>query len=226
MRLDGRVVLIAGATGGLGQAVTPAFLQAGATLAVVARQMPQDRPEGMLMVTGDVTDEADVRRMVAEVIQRAGRIDCLVNLVGGFSPGRVTETETSVWQKMLALNVTSAFLLSKTVAAHMVQRRAGRIVHIGSQAAVYPFPGAAAYIVAKSALVALVKVLTLELGGSGIRVNGVLPTTIDTPVNRTSMPQADFSTWVKPESIAQLLVYLCSEEAAAIHGALIPVGSS
>jgi NAD(P)-dependent dehydrogenase (short-subunit alcohol dehydrogenase family) len=123
------------------------------------------------------------------------------------------------------MNVTSAFLLSKTVAAHMAQRRAGRILHIAARAALDPFPGAAAYIVAKSALLALIRVLALELGSSGISVNGVLPTTIDTPANRKGMPQADFSKWVQPDSIAQLLVFLASDEAAAINGAFIPVGS-
>jgi NAD(P)-dependent dehydrogenase (short-subunit alcohol dehydrogenase family) len=225
MRLDGKVILITGAAGGLGRAVTPAFYKAGATVAVVDRQGLPERMEGALMVSGDVTDEADVRRIVAETIQQAGRIDCLVNLVGGFSPGRITETDLSVWQKMLTMNVTSAFLLSKAVAAHMAQRRAGRILHIAARAALDPFPGAAAYIVSKSALVGLIRVLALELGSSGISINGILPTTIDTPANRKSMPQADFSKWVQPDAIAQLLIFLASEEAAAINGALIPIGS-
>jgi NAD(P)-dependent dehydrogenase (short-subunit alcohol dehydrogenase family) len=205
--------------------VTPAFSKAGATVAIVERQGLEEGLNGMLTIRGDVTDEADVRRIVAEVIHRAEHIDCLVNLVGGFSPGQVMETDTSVWQRMLAMNVTSAFFLSKTVAAHMAQRRTGRILHIAARAVLDPFPGAAAYIVAKSALVALIRVLALEIGGSGISVNGILPTTIDTPLNRKSIPQADFSKWVQPESIAQLLVFLASEESAAINGALIPIGS-
>jgi NAD(P)-dependent dehydrogenase (short-subunit alcohol dehydrogenase family) len=225
MRLDGKVVLITGAAGGLGRAVTPAFYKAGATVAVVVRQGLPERMEGALMVSGDVTDEADVRRIVAETIQQAGRIDCLVNLVGGFSPGRMTETDVSMWQKMLTMNVTSAFLLSKAVAAHMAQRRAGRILHIAAHAALDPFPGAAAYIVSKSALVGLIRVLALELGSSGISINGILPTTIDTPANRKSMPEADFSKWVQPDAIAQLLIFLASEEGAAVNGALIPIGS-
>lgn len=225
MRLDGQVVMIAGATGGLGQAVTPAFARAGATVVVVGREARQDPTEKVLAIAGDVTDEVDVRRIVAEVIHKAGRIDCLMNLVGGFAPGRIMETDTLVWQKMLSLNATSAFLLSKAAAAHMVERRSGRIVHIAARAALDPFPGAAAYIVAKSAMVALIRVLALELAGSGISVNGVLPTTLDTPANRKSMPTVDFTKWIKPESVAHLLVFLASEEAAAINGALIPIGS-
>jgi NAD(P)-dependent dehydrogenase (short-subunit alcohol dehydrogenase family) len=223
MRLEGRVVVITGAAGGLGQVVTPAFSRAGATVVAVERHGRPERTDGVLTIFGDVSDEADVRRLVAEVIQHAGRIDCLVNLVGAFEAGRITETDLSVWQKMLTLNLTSAFLLSKTVAAHMVQRRAGRILHIAAHAALNPFPGAAAYIVAKSGLVALIRVLALELKDSGICVNGVLPSTIDTPANRKSMPQADFSQWVKPESIAQILVFLASEEAGSINGALLPM---
>src|SRR5687767_5064277 len=147
MRLDGKIVLITGATGGLGQAVTPAFSKAGATVAVVGRRVPEERIDGVFTVAGDVTDEGDVRRAVAEVIGKTGRIDGLVNLVGGFAPGRIMETEPSVWQKMLSLNVTSAFLLSKTVGAHMVEQGAGRIIHIAARAALDPFAGAGAYIV-------------------------------------------------------------------------------
>jgi NAD(P)-dependent dehydrogenase (short-subunit alcohol dehydrogenase family) len=131
-----------------------------------------------------------------------------------------------VWHKMLSLNLTSAFLLSKAVISHMVERGAGRIMHIAARAAVDPFPGAAAYIVAKSGLIALIKTLAIELAGSGVSVNGVLPTTIDTPANRKSMPSADPGKWVSPESIARLLVFLASDEAAPINGALIPVGTA
>ena len=174
----------------------------------------------------DVTDEADVQRVVNELIQTHGRIDVLINLVGGFAMGRVEETDVALWQRMLAMNVTAAFLLSKAVLPHMVKRGTGRILHVAAWAAVEPFPGAAAYIVAKSSLLALIRVLALELKGSGVIVNGVLPTTIDTPANRANMPQADVSTWTNPESIAGTLIFLASDEAAQISGALIPVGTS
>ena len=174
----------------------------------------------------DVTDDAAIRRLVDDVIQRAGRLDVLVNLVGGFAMGRVVDTDAALWQRMLTMNVTSAFLLSKAVLPHMVERGTGRILHVAAWAAVEPFPGAAAYIVAKSSLLALIRVLALELKGSGVTVNGVLPTTIDTPANRASMPQADPSTWTKPESIADTLLFLASEEAGQISGAAIPVGTN
>lgn len=176
-------------------------------------------------MTADVTDGADVRRLVNEVIRTQGRIDVLINLVGGFAMGRLQDTDEALWQRMLTMNVTAAFLLSKAVLPHMMERGTGRILHIAAWAAVDPFPGAAAYIVAKSSLLALIRVLALELKGSGVTVNGVLPTTIDTPANRASMPAVDPSTWAKPESIAETLLFLASDGAGQINGAAVPIGT-
>jgi NAD(P)-dependent dehydrogenase (short-subunit alcohol dehydrogenase family) len=125
---------------------------------------------------------------------------------------------------MLTLNVTAAFLLSRAVIPKMSAQQSGRIIHIAARAAVDPFPGAAAYIVSKAALVSLIRVLALELAGTGVTVNGILPTTIDTPANRQSMPTADPSKWVRPESIAQTLLFLMSDDAGQINGALVPIG--
>ena len=226
MRLNGKVILLTGASGGLGSVVTPILSGAGATLIIVDRMLPQDIIDRRGGFAADVTNETEVARVVADTVKQAGRIDGLINLVGGFAPGLAVETDVAKWQKMLSLNVTSAFLLSRAVIPHMTARRSGRLIHIAARAALEPFPGAAAYIVAKSALVSLIRVLALELEGAGVTVNGILPTTIDTPANRESMPHADRSTWVKPESIAQVLVWLMSDEAAVINGALIPVGPS
>jgi NAD(P)-dependent dehydrogenase (short-subunit alcohol dehydrogenase family) len=224
MRLDGKVVLMTGGAGALGQKVAPAFAEAGAKVIIVGQRPPSKQSDGSVAIQADVTEEGEVRRVVGDVLQRAGRIDCLVNLVGAFAMGRVADTDASLWQRMLTLNVTSAFLLSKAVIPHMLRRREGRVVHIAARAAVEPFPGAAAYIVAKAGLVALIRTLSLELAGSGVTVNGVLPGTIDTPANRKSMPEADPSKWVRPESIAQVLVFLASHEANGLNGALIPIG--
>lgn len=224
MRLDGRVVLIAGGSGALGHTVSPVCAEAGARVISVDRHPPTAAIPGLSAMQADVTDEADVRRLVAEVIRETGRIDALVNLVGGFAMGRVEETEASLWGRMLTMNLTAAFLLSKAVLPGMVARGDGRIVHVAARAAVEPFPGAAAYIVAKSGLIALIRTLSLEQAGSGVTVNGILPTTIDTAANRASMPNADTSSWVKPESIAQLMVFLISQEAGHVNGALIPIG--
>ena len=225
MRLKEKVVLIAGGSGALGQTVTPTFAAAGARVITVDRDPPSAQVTAGHAMKADVTDEADVQRLVKEVMQSQGRIDVLINLVGGFASGSIMETEASLWQRMLTMNLTAAFLLSKAVLPHMVKRGAGRILHVAAWAAVEPFPGAAAYIVSKSSLLALIRVLALELKGSGVTVNGVLPTTIDTPANRASMPQVDPSTWTKPESIAETMIFLASEEAGQISGVAIPVGS-
>ncbi|MCI1277999.1 MAG: SDR family oxidoreductase [Nitrospira sp.] len=225
MLLKEKVVLIAGGSGALGHTVTPACVKAGAQVLTVDHNPPASQSTDWRVLKADVTDEADVQRLVSEVIRTHGRIDILINLVGGFAMGRVEDTDAALWQRMLTLNVTAAFLLSKTVLPHMVERGAGRILHVAAWAAVEPFPGAAAYIVAKSSLLALIRVLALELKGSGVTVNGVLPTTIDTPANRASMPEVDPSTWTKPESIANTLLFLASEEASQINGAAIPVGT-
>ena len=224
MPLNGKVILLTGASGGLGSAVTPILSGAGANLIILDRKLSQDVIDRRGGFRADVTNEAEVTRVVADTVKQAGRIDGLINLVGAFSPGSAVETDAAKWQNMLSVNVTSAFLLSRAVIPHMTARRKGRLVHIAARAALEPFPGAAAYLVAKSALVSLIRVLALELEGAGVRVNGILPTTIDTPANRESMPHADRSTWSKPESIAQVLVWLMSDDTAAINGALIPVG--
>ncbi len=224
MGVDGKVVLIAGGSGALGQTVVPAFSMAGAQVITVDRNPLSAEVGGRAAIKADVTDDADVQRLVDDVIRTRGRIDALINLVGGFAMGRVVETDAALWQRMLTMNVTAAFLLSKAVLPHMVARGTGRIVHVAAWAAVEPFPGAAAYIVSKASLLTLIKVLALELSGSGVTVNGVLPNTIDTPANRASMPQTNPSTWTKPESIADTLLFLASEEARQISGAAIPIG--
>ena len=224
MQLNGKVVLIAGGSGALGQIVTPAFAKSGAQVITADRNPSSAQVAGGSAMKADVTNEADVQHLVNDVIRKAGRIDALINLVGGFAMGRLEETDAALWQRMLTMNVTAAFLLSKAVLPHMLINGKGRIVHVAAWAAVEPFPGAAAYLVSKSSLLALIKVLALESSGSGVTVNGVLPNTIDTPANRASMPQADPSTWAKPESIAETLLFLASDEAAQISGAFIPIG--
>lgn len=224
MSAEGKVVLIAGGSGALGHTVVPAFLAAGVRAVTADRNPSVDHNDGRLTLKADVTEEVDVRRLVDEVTRKFGRLDVLVNLVGGFAMGRVVDTEASLWQRMLTMNVTSAFLLSKAVLPHMLERGTGRILHVAAWAAVEPFPGAAAYLVAKSGLLALINVLALELKGSGVTVNGVLPTTIDTSANRASMPHTDPSMWAKPESIAETLLFLASDEAAQINGATVPIG--
>ena len=224
MKLDGKVVIIAGGSGALGGTVVPTFTSVGARVFTADRNPASSHMKNHVAMKADVTDEAECRRLVDEVIKKEGRVDALVNLVGGFAMGRVVETDASLWHRMLTVNLTAAVLLSKVVLPHMAERRAGRIVHVVARAAVDPFPGAAAYVVSKAGLAAFIRALATELAGSGVTINGVLPTTIDTPANRKNMPDADASKWVKPESIAQLIGFLASDGASQINGALIPVG--
>ena len=222
MGLKGKVVLITGGAGALGQTVVPAFVSAGAS--VFLGDLNPVQQSGVTALKADFTDQTQVRDLVNDVIQSAGRLDALINLVGGFATGRVVETDVSLWQRMMAMNLTSAFLLSHAVLPPMLERRQGRIVHIAARAGLEPFPGAAAYVVSKAGLIALIRTLSTEVNGSGVTVNGVLPSTIDTPANRKAMPAADASKWVRPESIAQALIFLASDEAIQISGALIPIG--
>jgi NAD(P)-dependent dehydrogenase (short-subunit alcohol dehydrogenase family) len=179
---------------------------------------------GVTALKADLTDQTQVRNLVDEVIRTSGRLDALINLVGGFATGRVVETDVSLWQRMLSMNLTSAFLLSQAVLASMLQRREGRIVHVAARAALEPFAGAAAYIVSKTGVIGLIRTLSSELEGSGVTVNAVLPSTIDTPANRRAMPAADRSRWARPDSIAHTLTFLASDAASQINGAFIPIG--
>lgn len=222
MDMKGKVVLITGGAGALGQTVVPAFVSTGASV-ILGDRTPVQMP-GITALKADFTDHTQVRNLVDEVVRTSGRLDALINLVGGFATGRLVETDVSLWQRMLTMNLTSAFLLSQAVLPFMLQHGQGRIVHVAARAALEPFAGAAAYIVSKAGLIGLIRTLSSELEGSGVTVNAVLPSTIDTPANRRAMPAADPSKWARPDSIAHTLTFLASEAASQINGALIPIG--
>jgi NAD(P)-dependent dehydrogenase (short-subunit alcohol dehydrogenase family) len=222
MYMKGKVVLITGGAGALGQTVVPAFVSTGASV-ILGDRTPVQVP-GITALKADFTDQTQVRNLVDEVIGTSGRLDALINLVGGFATGRLVETDVSLWQRMLTMNLTSAFLLSQAVLPSMLQHGQGRIVHVAARAALEPFAGAAAYIVSKAGLIGLIRTLSAELEGSGVTVNAVLPSTIDTPANRQAMPAADPSKWARPDSIAHTLTFLASDAASQINGALIPIG--
>ena len=222
MEMKGKVVLITGGAGALGQTVVPAFVSTGAS--VILGDLNPVQVPGITTLKADFTDQTQVGSLVAQAIGTSGRLDALINLVGGFATGRVVDTEVSLWQRMLNINLTSAFLLSQAVLPRMLQQGHGRIVHVAARAALEPFAGAAAYIVSKAGLVGLIRTLASELEGSGVTVNAVLPSTIDTPANRRAMPAADPSKWARPDSIAHTLKFLASDAAGQTNGALIPIG--
>jgi len=214
-------VLITGANGGLGSAVAQAFLDSGAKVTGASRSWPE--PVSFPTVSVDIGSAEGCDAMVAEAL-RQGPLDALVHLVGGFGGGSpVAETSDKIWDGMMTLNLRTAFCAMRAALKPMTAARRGRIVAIGSRAAVEPSPNFSAYAVSKAALVALVKNVAAEGKNLGITANVVLPSTIDTPQNRKAMPDSDFSRWVRPESIARLLVWLTSDSAADVSGAVIPI---
>ncbi len=232
-RFEGRVVLVAGGTGGLGRAVTLAFLEEGAK--VVATYRKQEELDALKIAAGvnttqldgfaiDVTDEAAVRQLIEKIVGKYRRLDAMVNAVGGYAGGmKLWELETKVFEQMLALNLRSGYALSRAAVRAMLKEGHGAIVNVASKAAVDHAGGAAAYAASKSAAVALLDSLAEDLKGSGVRVNTILPSIIDTEANRKAMPKADFAKWPKPEDIARVILFLCSDDARVIHGAAIPV---
>jgi NAD(P)-dependent dehydrogenase (short-subunit alcohol dehydrogenase family) len=230
-RFSGKAVLIAGGTGGLGRAVALAFLNEEATVTVTYRKqeefaaMPQDpRLEGF---QADVTDENAVRGLTENIIGRHGKLDALVNTVGGYSGGtKFWEADAGTLSRMLAANLQSGYTLCRVIVPIMLKQKHGSIINIAAKAGADPSPAAGAYSASKAAAIAMMASLAADLKGSGVRVNSVLPSIIDTEANRKSMPKADFSKWPTPEQIAKVLLFLSSDDAAVIHGASIPVYGS
>ena len=232
-RFSGDVVLVAGGTGGLGRAVSLAFLSEGATVATSYRT--QAEFEDLIQAAGasagrieghriDATDEAATRGLSEDIVGRHGRLDALVNAVGGYAGGvNLWDVETKVLDQMLALNLRSGYVLTRAVLPAMLRAGRGSIVNIAAKAALEHPARAAAYAASKAAALGLMNALAAETLGTGVRVNSVLPSVIDTPANRKSMPKANFAKWPKPEEIARVILFLCSADAAVIHGAAIPV---
>jgi NAD(P)-dependent dehydrogenase (short-subunit alcohol dehydrogenase family) len=230
---SGKVVLVTGGTGGLGRAVSLAFLEAGAVVVVTYRKqeefdtLKQDAGAHGSRLGGhvaDVTDEAAAGKLVRTILAQHGSLYALVNTVGGYAGGApLWDMEPKVLDQMLTLNLRSGYVLSRAVVPPMLERRGGTIVNIASRAAVEHAAGASAYAASKAAALALLDCLAADLKGTGVRVNTILPSIIDTPANRKAMPQADFAVWPKPEDIARVILFLCSDDAKVIHGAAIPV---
>jgi NAD(P)-dependent dehydrogenase (short-subunit alcohol dehydrogenase family) len=214
-------VLITGAGGGLGTSVCAAFAASGATVIGVERSWRDPQP--FVTISADLATADGCRAMIQQACEH-GPIEALVHLVGGFRGGApVAETTDADFDMMMDVNLRVAFNVIRAALGPMLKSKRGRIVAVGSRAAVEPSPNLAAYAVSKAAVVALVKNVAAEVKDSGITANVVLPSTIDTPANRKSMPHADFSKWVAPESIAKLMLWLCSEDAADVNGAVIPI---
>ena len=227
-----RVALVTGATGALGEAVTRALLDQGCAVAATHRSAPDaarlsslaaGRP--LLPVQVDAANVPDMLSAVQQTIDAFERLDYLVALVGAWSGGApVWETSAEQWDHMLAVNLRSAYTACNAALPMMVGAGYGRVILVSSRAAVQPSPGAAAYAAAKAGVVSLTETLAQEVRDLGdITVNCILPSVIDTPANRTSMPRADTARWVQPDQLASIITWLTSDAATPINGAAIPV---
>ena len=226
------VVIVTGASGNLGLAVSRAFHQAGACLVQVDRSTERLAPldaepaseRHHLVQAIDVNDPASVSGMVEEVVRRFGQIDVLVNTVGGYQAGTpVHETPLDVWDRMMSLNARTAFVVSRAVVPQMLRQGSGKIINIAARPGLVGAANAAAYSASKSAVIRVTESLAAELRESGINVNCIVPGTLDTPQNREAMPNAEIGRWVAPESLADVILFLASAAARDIHGASIPV---
>ena len=228
--LDGSVV-VTGGTGALGSAVVTELLSSGArVVATWVVESERERIEAELgdlgqleLVEADLLSEGGADAAVRAAMDKPP-LTALVNLVGGFAQGgRVHEAPPDEFERMLQLNVMTAYRTSRAAIPAMLENGGGAIVCVGAKAAVSPFAGASGYITAKEAVIEFVRALAVEYLDDGIRANAVLPSVIDTPANRDAMPDADFSKWVPPVEIARVIRFLCSADSAPISGASIPV---
>ncbi|HEY7966698.1 MAG TPA: SDR family oxidoreductase [Solirubrobacteraceae bacterium] len=218
-------IVISGGTGGLGSAVTRTMLDAGWHVVVPyvdERELDRvDEHERLELVPADLFDADAAAAVVAAA---PGRLGALVNLVGGFAAGgRVHETPIADFEQQYRLNLRPTYLLSAAALPRMLEGGGGSIVCVSTRAAVRPFSGAAGYISSKAAVLSLVDALAAEYTREGIRANAIMPSVIDTPANRAAQPDEDHSRWVPPEQIAAVIRFLCSDDAAPISGAHLPV---
>ena len=228
-----RVAIVTGGTGALGQAVTLRLLAGGADVALpwivkeeetrLLARVPADARNRVFTAEADVVDDASMGGFLDGVLARFGRVDTLVSLVGGFAGGGLVETDRGTWDRMLAMNLTSAFTACRVVLPRMLAAGYGRIVLTASRAVLPPAAGFFAYTVSKSAVVAFTQALAAETRERGVTVNAVAPSTMDTPANRAAMPTADRSGWVPVESVAGTIAFLTSESAAHVTGTVVTI---
>ena len=230
---EGKTVLITGGTGALGRQVSLSFLKSNAVAAithVTDREIPQlestlgDLMNKVILLKADIGDEQQVKNLVSDVMKKYGRIDILINIVGGYLGGKkVTEMTEKEWDLMMNLNLKTAFLISKHVVEQMVKQGSGKVIHVAARLGLKGIGGNSAYSASKSGLIRLVESLSDEVKDNNINVNCIMPSIIDTGANRKDMQNADFSKWVKPSEIAKVMLFLASDDSKPIHGAAIPV---
>ena len=223
--MSGRSVIVTGGFGALGSVVAAAFAKAGDRVARVDFA-PQGTgaAKGMIDIGGvDLSDEAAAAQAVEQIRQAFGGIDVLVNIAGGFTWETLNDGSPDTWRRMYAMNVLTAVTMTKAALPALSGAKHGRIINIGAGAAIKADMGMGAYAASKAGVHRFTEALAAELGGKDVTVNAILPSIIDTPTNRKDMPDADFSSWVQPQAIADVVLFLASPAARSIHGALIPV---
>lgn len=222
--MDGKVVVVTGASGALGRVVAEIALARGARVAGIDHAPSQIAASAnRIELRGvDLTDPAQAKAAIDAVAARFGRLDALLNIAGGFAFETVVEGDTRTWQRMYALNVLTALNTSRSAIPHLIASPAGRIVNVGAMGALQAGSGMGPYAASKAGVHRLTEALAAEWKGK-ITVNAVLPSTIDTPANRADMPKADFAKWVTPQELADVMLFLASDAASAVTGALLPV---
>lgn len=221
--MNDRVAAVTGGRGVLGRAVVTAAVQAGLRVAAIDQATGGKTADGVLDLDGvDLTDAEGARAAIAAVVERFGRLDALLNVAGGFVWQTVGDAEPA-WDRMFALNLTTALNAGRAALPYLKASEAGRIVNVGSAAALNPGAGMGAYGASKAAVHALTRSLAEEMKGGSVTVNAVLPSILDTPANRAEMPDADPAAWVAPADLAAVILFLASPASRAMTGALVPV---
>jgi NAD(P)-dependent dehydrogenase (short-subunit alcohol dehydrogenase family) len=223
---NGRTVIVTGGAGGLGTATVAAFVADGwRVVGPVRPGRAAALPAGAIAVEGDLSDPADVAAAISVAAGEAGApLRAVVNLAGAYAGGGlVADTPVEEFERLLAVNLRPTYLVTAAALPHLVAAGGGGIVCVSSRAAVAPFPGAAGYVTAKAAVLAFAGAVAVEYKKQGVRCNTVLPSVIDTPANRASMPGADFGRWVRPDEIAPVILFLAGDASAPTTGARIPV---
>ena len=222
--MQDRVVAITGASGALGRAVVEAAADHGARLALIDHAAARGTPRPTRIEIGgiDLAEPSEANRAIEAATTHYGRLDVLINIAGAFSFQTVSDGDTATWERLYRVNTLTALNASRAAIPHLIASGSGRIINIGALGALKAGSGMGPYAASKSGVHRLTEALANELKGN-VTVNAVLPSTIDTPANRRDMPKADFSAWVTPQELANVILFLASPEASAITGALIPV---
>ena len=222
--MNGKVIVVTGASGALGKVVAETALARGARVAGIDYRAGANSGDAARLELGgvDLTDAAQAKTAIDQAVSHFGKLDALINIAGGFAFETVADGDPKTWQRMYALNVTTALNASRAAIPHLTASSAARIVNVGAMGAIQAGAGMGAYAASKAGVHRLTEALAAEHKGK-ITVNAVLPSIIDTAANRASMPKADFTKWVTPQELADVILFLASDAASAVTGALLPV---